>query len=164
MSLAIALDLLVAGLLVATIGYAVVLNNRLRQLRSGRAEMERLINEFYQATTRAESGVSALKEVAALGDTEIGGQLESLTKLRDELETLVARAEVQSARLQETANLSVAPSPTPGPRKATTGLPPDDGLDAELFANPDSGASGATRRRASHDFARPKSAMAQGMR
>ena len=64
MSLAIALDFIVAGLLVATIAYAIVLNRRLSQLRGGSAQMERSMNDFYQATMRAESGVTALREVA----------------------------------------------------------------------------------------------------
>lgn len=135
MSIPVALDLLVAGLLMATIVYAIVLNRRLIQLRGGREQMERMISDFYQATALAESGVSALKEVAGRSDTEITVQLESMTKLRDELEYLVERAEAQSGRLdgviregrRATANSSPA---------ARTSLAADAGLDAELFADP----------------------------
>ena len=136
MSISVALDLLVAGLLVATIAYAIVLNRRLRQLRGGSEQMERLINDFYQATTRAESGVTALKEVAGRSDWEITEQLESLTKLRDELEFLVDRAEGQGARLEGLIRDGRGPAEktTPG---WPTGLPPDAGLDAELFGDPD---------------------------
>lgn len=148
MSVAIAIDLLVAGLLVATIAYAVVLNRRLGQLRDGGAQMERLIADFYQATTRAESGVLALKEAAGLSDTDVTGQLESLTKLHDELEFLVARAEEEGAKLEDliregrgrTASVSSG---------APSRLAPDSGLDAELFGDPNNTAgSGRPRRKA----------------
>lgn len=133
MSVAIALDILVAGLLVATIAYAIVLNRRLSQLRGGREQMERLINDFYQATTRAESGLSALKDATERDDSTLIGQLESLTKVRDELDFLVARAEAQSARLEEQigAGRGRAKSSPAGPSDA---IAPDADLDAELFA------------------------------
>jgi hypothetical protein len=114
MSVPVALDLLVAGLLVATIAYAIILNRRLSQLRGGAEQMARLVSDFYQATARAESGVSALKEVAGRNDSEILEQLQSMQKLRDELEYLVERAEGHAAASA-----------------------PDAGLDAELFADPD---------------------------
>ena len=136
MSAGLALDLLVAGLLVATIAYAVVLNRRLIQLRGGSAQMERLINEFHQATTRAESGVTALKEVAGRSDTEITEQLDSLIKVRDELEYLVSRAEAESGRLdgliREGRGLTAQHSTAATDRLAT-----DAGLDAELFGEPE---------------------------
>lgn len=135
MSIAIALDLLVAGLLVATIAYAVVLNRRLGQLRDGSAQMEQLVADFYQATKHAESGVMALKEVAGRSDTDVTGQLEALGKLHDELEFLVTRAEAESAKLEDLIRQgrgrTASVSPVVDSRRAS-----DAGLDAELFGNP----------------------------
>lgn len=142
MSVAIAIDLLVAGLLVATIAYAAVLNRRLSQLRGGSAQMERSINEFHQATTRAESGLMALKEIAGRSDLDIVGQLQSLTKLHDGLEFLVARAEQESARLEDLirAGRGRAASASPG---LARGPAPESGLDAELFGDPKNTPDGA---------------------
>jgi hypothetical protein len=135
MSVPVALDLLVAGLLVATIAYAIILNRRLSQLRGGAEQMARLVSDFYQATARAESGVSALKEVAGRNDSEILEQLQSMQKLRDELEYLVERAEGQGARLEGLISRGRKPAgKTPG---GATASAPDAGLDAELFADPD---------------------------
>ncbi len=136
MSAAMALDILVAGLLVATIAYAVVLNRRLGQLRGGSAKMEQLINDFYQATTRAESGVTALKEVAGRSDSEITEQLGALTKIRDELDFLVARADAQIVRLEDLIREGRGPAAKVSPG-AVSGLAPDAGLDAELFGDPE---------------------------
>jgi hypothetical protein len=135
MSVSVALDLLVVGLLIATIAYAIVLNRRLGELRGGSAQMERLINDFYQATTRAECGVSALKEVAGRGDWGIIEQLESMTKLRDELEFLAERAERQSARLEDLIREGRGPAAKTS-CGVVTGSPRNVGLDAELFADP----------------------------
>lgn len=137
MSVAVALDILVAGLLVATIAYAVVLNRRLGQLRGGSAKMEQLINDFYQATTRAESGVTALKEVAERSDSEITEQLGALTKIRDELDFLVARADTQIVRLDDLIREGRGPAAKVSPG-AASGLAPDAGLDAELFGDSES--------------------------
>lgn len=137
MSVAVALDILVAGLLVATIAYAVVLNRRLGQLRGGSAKMEQLINDFYQATTRAESGVTALKEVAGRSDSEITEQLGALTKIRDELDFLVARADTQIVRLEDLVRKGRGPAAKVSPG-AASGLAPDAGLDAELFGDSES--------------------------
>ncbi len=145
MSAAIALDILVAGLLVATIAYAVVLNRRLSQLRGGREQMERLINDFYQATTRAESGVTALKEAAGRGDSEFIGQLESLAKVRDELDFLVTRAEAQGARLEELIGESRGPAAS-SPVDPASGVAPDAALDAELFGGADRTAAPGDRQ------------------
>jgi hypothetical protein len=132
MSVAVALDILVAGLLVATIAYAIILNRRLGQLHGGREQLERVINDFYQATTRAELGATALKEAAGQSDTEVLEQLESLTNLRNELDFLVTRAETQSARLEEIIGQSRGPA-AQAPTGSATGVAPDAALDAELF-------------------------------
>ncbi|NKB48473.1 MAG: hypothetical protein GKS02_03800 [Alphaproteobacteria bacterium] len=136
MSVAVALDLLVAGLLVATIAYAIVLNRRLSQLRGGAQQMERLISDFYQATTRAESGLSAMKEVAGRNDSEFFEQFESMKKLRDELEYLVERAEGQGARLEGLISDGRAPA-AKAPVGPADGLSANAGLDAELFGDPE---------------------------
>ena len=146
MSAGFALDLVVAGLLVATIAYAVVLNRRLIQLRGGSAQMERLISDFYQATTRAESGVTALKEVAGRSDTEIAQQLDSLIKVRDELEYLVGRAEAESGRLEELIREGRGAA-AQHPAAAADRLAPDAGLDAELFGGPANTSDGGDRPR-----------------
>ena len=135
MTMAIALDLLVAGLLVATIAYAIVLNRRLSQLRGGSEQMERMIADFYQATTHAEASLTALKDLTGRNEGDIAGQLNSLTGVRDELEFLVSRAESEGARLEA---LIREGRDRPGRKSsgAAAGLAPDSGLDAELFGAP----------------------------
>ena len=62
MTLSILLDALVAGLLVATIAYAMVLTRRLGALRNDKAQLEALVRSLDESSRRAESGIAALKE------------------------------------------------------------------------------------------------------
>ncbi len=151
MSIAVAIDLLVAGLLVATIAYAVVLNRRLGQLRDGGAQMEQLTNEFHQATSRAEAGLTALKEVAGRSDTDIAGQLESLTKLHGELEFLVARAEAEGAKLEDLIREGRGRTASVSSGSASR-LMPDSGLDEELFGDPKSTPGSGQQQRTTQEL------------
>ena len=58
------LDLIVAVLLATTITYAVILNNRLNQLRKNRDELAKLVATFNDATARAEAGIPKLKRAS----------------------------------------------------------------------------------------------------
>ncbi|HIJ64225.1 MAG TPA: hypothetical protein HPQ04_16155, partial [Rhodospirillaceae bacterium] len=49
------LDIIVAILLIATITYSVILNNRLTQLRKHRDDLTKLVAAFNDATMRAEA-------------------------------------------------------------------------------------------------------------
>ena len=85
MILNLAVDLLVAGLCVATIVYCFMLNRRLDSLRAGHAELRGLIAEFNKATEKARAGVADLK----LAGEEAGRALQEQTAkargLADEL-------------------------------------------------------------------------------
>ena len=63
--IAVVLDLLIVGLLCATISYAVILNRKLRRLRDAEVEMRHVIAEFNASTAKAESNLDAIKELAA---------------------------------------------------------------------------------------------------
>ena len=86
------LDLVIAGLLVATIVYAIQLNRQLIKMREGRSEMEGLIRSFNEATTRAETGIKAMRRAAAETGEGLQKTVERAQSLRDELQFLVEAA------------------------------------------------------------------------
>jgi hypothetical protein len=95
--LSLILDILVAFLLIVTIGYAMVLNRRLGGLRRDKAELERMAKSFGDATTRAETSIGKLKNAA-------GGLKEQMQKaqaLRDDLTFLIERGGVAADRLED---------------------------------------------------------------
>ena len=64
MTLLAVLDVMVGALLVATIGYCVVLNRKLAALRRNEAELRDVLNQFAAAAKQAEAGVALLKKAA----------------------------------------------------------------------------------------------------
>ena len=71
MTFTLALDILVAGLLVVTIAYAVVLNRRLGMLRRDKTELEGLAANFGEATMRAGDSIVKLKTTAEIGRAHV---------------------------------------------------------------------------------------------
>ncbi len=72
MTLNIILDVVVAGLLLATIVYAMLLSRRLGALRNDKQQLEALVGSLDTSSQRAEAGIAALKEAAE----RIGHQLQ----------------------------------------------------------------------------------------
>lgn len=80
-------DVLVAVLLVVTIGYAIVLNQRLGRLRRDKAQLERLAAKFGESTARAEESILKLKKTAEL----LQERIDKAQALRDDLAFLIDR-------------------------------------------------------------------------
>lgn len=115
--LSIALDIVVAVLLVATIAYATVLNRKLAVLRNTKQEMETLINRLIENTEQAERGLAQLK--AAAGDTgsalerkveEAKGLSDDLGFMVDKANALADRLETQIGKARETVKSVETPS------------------------------------------------------
>jgi hypothetical protein len=67
-NLGLIIELMVVGLLVVTIGYCILLDRRLRQVRQDEAVMRKTVVELGAATERAERAIDALR--ATLGDCD----------------------------------------------------------------------------------------------
>ncbi len=111
------LDVVVVVLLVATIGYAVVLNRRIGEMRKWKAEFDRLITTFNQATERAEAGIQSLKSVAIQRGPDLQRSLDKACSLRDDLAYLVERGDTLADRLTEAVRSAI---PTPRVAAAPT--------------------------------------------
>ncbi len=72
MTLNIILDIVVSGLLLTTIAYAILLSRRLGALRNDKQQLEALVASLDGSSQRAEAGIAALKEAAE----RIGQQLQ----------------------------------------------------------------------------------------
>ena len=96
---ALLLDFLVAGLLIATIAYAWVLNRKLSALRDAKPEMEALIARFVQATGRAENGLAEIRQTAEQTGEALRQATEEGRAIADDLVFLVERAGKLADRL-----------------------------------------------------------------
>ncbi|HSV28640.1 MAG TPA: DUF6468 domain-containing protein [Candidatus Omnitrophota bacterium] len=96
----IALDLLVSVLLIATIGYAVILNSRLTALRKNRDDLAKIIVAFNEATVRAEASIPKLKKAAEDAGLGLQERVEKAQSLRDDLAFMIERADTMANRLE----------------------------------------------------------------
>ena len=97
MAFSLVLDILVAVLLVVTIGYAVVLNRRLSGLRRDKEELRKLSRSFGEATMRASESISLLRVSA----DDLQNRLDAAQELRDDLQFLIERGGGTADRLEE---------------------------------------------------------------
>jgi hypothetical protein len=95
-------DVIVAVLLVATIGYATVLNRRLAVLRGDRAQLETLIEGLTVATQRAEGGVAGLRAAAEDTGRQLEKRIEQAQVLRDDITYMLERGGALADRLETT--------------------------------------------------------------
>lgn len=112
MGFSLVLDILVAGLLVVTISYAVMLNRRLRTMRQDKSELEKLAVKFADATVRAEESTSRLRKTAE----ELRNGIDKAKSLREDLTFLIDRGTSTCDRLEESVRLARREAP-PGPRE-----------------------------------------------
>lgn len=106
----LAIEVLVAILLVITIGYCVMLNARLKRFRSDEQSLKATIAELVTATELAERAIRTLKSTVAEADAALGRRLaEGEAAMRD-LDRLVESADRARART------AAAPSPAAEPQ------------------------------------------------
>ncbi len=99
--MALALDIIVALLLAATIGFCALLHRRLAAIRKGQQEMQDLINSLNQATERAAVNVAELKRAG----TEVGGalhkQISEARQVSDDFAFMLDRGKGFALQLEE---------------------------------------------------------------
>jgi ABC-type transporter Mla subunit MlaD len=100
MTAALFLNLVIAGLLVVTIGYCWQLNRRLSTLRQGREELVALVTSLNQVTQRAEAGISALQAMAKDAGAELQKTVKKAQDLRDELALITETGNNLANRLE----------------------------------------------------------------
>ncbi|MDC9824419.1 DUF6468 domain-containing protein [Devosia sp. ZB163] len=73
--LGIVVETLVAILLATTIGYCVILNQRLKRLHADRSELRQMVADLVQATGLANSAIKELKSTAQEAETVLASRL-----------------------------------------------------------------------------------------
>lgn len=123
--LALALDVVIIGLLAATIVYAVLLNRQIIRLRDSRGELQTLIKGFNEATARAEAGVKGMKRAAGEAGEGLQKAIDRAQLLRDELQLIIETGDALATRLEGAASertrslVSAAPARSQGVAKRT---------------------------------------------
>ena len=75
LSLGLIVEGAVAILLATTIGYCVILNQRLKRLHADRETLRKMVSDLVQATALANAAVTELKTAALEADTQLQNRL-----------------------------------------------------------------------------------------
>jgi len=106
------LDGVLAVLLIATIVYCYILNQRLGNIRAAGDQMKDLVGKFSTATEQAKAGIVALKRAAEEDGQRLQETLDMARVMRDELAFLTESGDALASRLagaRERAKPSVTP-------------------------------------------------------
>src|SRR5581483_11403612 len=116
-SLGMMIEGLVAFLLLLTIGYCFVLNERLKRLRADEQSLKATISELITATEIAERAVAGLKTTAHECDATLGERLRAAERFCADLLRHMHAGDVLMGRL---AHATGMPSPSENPVPAAT--------------------------------------------
>ena len=97
------IELLVAVLLLVTIAYCWILNNRLQRLRADEQTLRATISELMTATEIAERAILGLKSTASEADKTLGTRLNDAEKMSRELAEQVEEGEKIFNRISQIA-------------------------------------------------------------
>jgi len=98
-SLGIAIECLVAILLMLTIGYCMLLNKRLKRLKADEQSLKATIAELITATEIAERAIGGLKHTVRDVNENLGNQLASAAQMSQQLKKQLAEGDNVLRRL-----------------------------------------------------------------
>jgi chromosome segregation ATPase len=110
----IAIESLVAILLLLTIGYCMLLNSRLKRLKADEHSLKATIAELITATEIAERAIGGLKHTVRDVNENLGNQLNSATQLSQQLKKQLAEGDNVIRRLSRIV-VAARPAPEPEP-------------------------------------------------
>jgi chromosome segregation ATPase len=111
--LGMAIESLVAILLMLTIGYSVLLNKRLKRLRNDEMALKATISELITATEIAERAIGGLKHTVRDVNENLGSQLASATDMSRQLTKLLAEGDGVLRRITRIAVAARPAEPEP---------------------------------------------------
>ncbi len=109
------LDLLMAGLLLATLVYCLKLNRRIRDLQDSKSDLGRIIREFDESTRRATQNINEIHAATMRISDNIQHKIDKANFLADDLEALIARGNKMAGKSE--------PAPAPRPARDSSAAP-----------------------------------------
>jgi hypothetical protein len=108
-SLGIAIESLVAALLLLTIGYCMLLNKRLKCLKADEHSLKATIAELITATEIAERAIGGLKLTVRDVNENLRNQISTASELSDQLNKQLAEGDHVMRRLSKIVSAGRAP-------------------------------------------------------
>ena len=119
-SLGIAIESLVAFLLLVTIGYCMLLNSRLKRLKADESSLKATIAELITATEIAERAIGGLKLTVRDVNENLNAQLTAAGQISIQLKKQLAEGDMVVRRLSKIASAARPSSAVPAPEPAPT--------------------------------------------
>jgi len=113
-TLGIAIESLVAALLMVTIGYCMLLNTRLKRLKADEHSLKATIAELITATEIAERAIGGLKHTVRDVNENLGNQLTAAAQMSQQLKKQLAEGDAVIRRLSKIA-IAARPAADPEP-------------------------------------------------
>ena len=110
-SFGVAIESLVAILLMLTIGYCMLLNSRLKRLKADEHSLKATIGELITATEIAERAIGGLKHTVRDVNENLGNQLTSASQMSVQLKKQLAEGDNVLRRLSK---IAIAARPAAG--------------------------------------------------
>jgi hypothetical protein len=104
------IEILVAVLLVVTIGYCMLLNKRLLRLKADEQSLKATIGELITATEIAERAIGGLKHTVRDVNENLGDQIAAATDLSERLVRQLAEGDAVLGRLSRIAVAARSPA------------------------------------------------------
>src|ERR1700693_1107728 len=111
-SFGVAIESLVAVLLMLTIAYCMLLNTRLKRLKADEHSLKATIAELITATEIAERAIGGLKHTVRDVNENLGSQLTAAAQMTQQLKKQVAEGDNIIRRL---SRIAIAALPSAGP-------------------------------------------------
>jgi hypothetical protein len=108
-TLGIAIESLVAVLLILTIGYCMLLNSRLKRLKADEQSLKATIGELITVTEIAERAIGGLKHTVRDVNEHLGSQIALATALAEQLKAQLSESDNVVRRLSRIASAARPP-------------------------------------------------------
>lgn len=93
------MDLVMAGLLLATIIYCLRLNRRIRVLQDSKSELARIIREFDESTQRATQNINEIHVATTRISENIQHKIDKANYLANDLEVMIEKANKMAGKV-----------------------------------------------------------------
>jgi chromosome segregation ATPase len=120
--LGLMIESLVAILLMVTVGYCILLNNRLKRLRADEHSLKAVIGELVTATEIAERAIGGLKHAVRDVNENLGQQLTSAAQMTEHLKRQLSECDQVVRRLSKIA-IAARPQQAAEPEPPTVPQP-----------------------------------------
>jgi hypothetical protein len=132
LSLGLVVETAVAILLATTIGYCIILNQRLKRLHSDRDQLRKMVADLVQATSLANAAVAELKTAALEADTALQGRLKEAEKFGVELANHVNAGHQIMDKIAKITTMARSAPSAPAESKAAEAKPVEGKLQSAL--------------------------------